>query len=132
MFRRQAPSHLPRHLLLAVMAYQLQADQLVNLATDAGAREKRIVDAGGDHHLTLVRFEELSRIGDRLATSIHTAVDHTFDLRKAWRVLSGFSKLGHIWMADCCFERPHDCLEWPRRLYGDPFDLEPSAIDGSV
>jgi hypothetical protein len=34
MFRRQAPSHLPRHLLLAVMAYQLQADQLVNLATD--------------------------------------------------------------------------------------------------
>ena len=32
----------------------------------AGAREKRVVDAGGDHHLTLVRLEELPRIGDRL------------------------------------------------------------------
>jgi hypothetical protein len=30
----------------------------------AGAREKRVVDARGDHHLTLVRFEELARIGD--------------------------------------------------------------------
>jgi hypothetical protein len=32
----------------------------------AGAREKRVVDPGGDHHLTLVRFEELPRAGDRL------------------------------------------------------------------
>src|SRR6516165_11684680 len=32
----------------------------------AGAREKRVVDAGGYHYLMLVRFEELPRIGDRL------------------------------------------------------------------
>jgi hypothetical protein len=32
----------------------------------AGAREMRAVDAGGDHHLTLVRFEELPCIGNRL------------------------------------------------------------------
>ncbi|MGA7034389.1 MAG: hypothetical protein WB052_16380 [Pseudolabrys sp.] len=32
----------------------------------AGAREKRVVDAGGDHHLTLVCFEKLPCIGDRL------------------------------------------------------------------
>ena len=32
----------------------------------ASAGKKRVVDAGGDHHLMLVRLEELSRIGDRL------------------------------------------------------------------
>src|SRR5690349_15632762 len=32
----------------------------------AGAREKRVVDAGDDHHLTLVRLEELPRIRDGL------------------------------------------------------------------
>jgi len=46
MFRRQAPSHLPRHLLLAVMAYQLQADQLGNLATDTVHLLKQIASKG--------------------------------------------------------------------------------------
>jgi len=32
----------------------------------ADAREKRVVDAGGYHYLTLVRFEELPCIGNRL------------------------------------------------------------------
>jgi hypothetical protein len=32
----------------------------------AGTREKRVVDASGNHHLTLVCFKKLSRIGDRL------------------------------------------------------------------
>ena len=30
-FRRQPPSHLPRHLLFAVLAYRLQADELGDL-----------------------------------------------------------------------------------------------------
>jgi len=33
-YRRQAPSHLPRHLLFAVLAYQLQAEELGDLAPD--------------------------------------------------------------------------------------------------
>jgi hypothetical protein len=33
-FRRQPPLHLPRHLLLAVLAYWLQADQFGDLAPD--------------------------------------------------------------------------------------------------
>jgi hypothetical protein len=39
---------------------------IADALADTGAWEKRIIDAGGDHHLTLVRFEELSRISDRL------------------------------------------------------------------
>jgi hypothetical protein len=31
MFRRRAPSHLPRHLLFRVLAYRLQADRLGEL-----------------------------------------------------------------------------------------------------
>jgi hypothetical protein len=30
-FRKQAPDHLPRHLLFAILAYQLQADRLGDL-----------------------------------------------------------------------------------------------------
>src|SRR5215813_4097305 len=33
-FRRQPPLYLPRHLLFAVLAYRLQADELGDLASD--------------------------------------------------------------------------------------------------
>src|SRR5262245_56831498 len=46
MFRRQAPAHLPRHLLLAVMAYQLQADELGDLARDTVRLLKQIASKG--------------------------------------------------------------------------------------
>src|SRR5262249_49366070 len=46
MVRRQAPSHLPRHLLLAVMVYRLQADQLGDLATDSDRLLKQIAGKG--------------------------------------------------------------------------------------
>jgi hypothetical protein len=45
-FRRQAPSHLPRHLLLAVMAYQLQVDELGDLAPDTVRLLKLIASKG--------------------------------------------------------------------------------------
>jgi hypothetical protein len=41
----------------------------------AGAREERVVHAGGDHHLTLVRFEELPRIGNRLPVGLDVVED---------------------------------------------------------
>ena len=46
MFRRQAPAHLPRHLLLGVMAYQLQADELGDLAPDTVRLLKQIAGKG--------------------------------------------------------------------------------------
>jgi hypothetical protein len=39
-FRRQPPSHLPRHLLFRVLAYRLQADHLGDLDSDS----RRLLD----------------------------------------------------------------------------------------
>ena len=41
-YRRQAPSHLPRHLLFAVLAYQLQAEELGDLVPDTIRMLKQI------------------------------------------------------------------------------------------
>jgi hypothetical protein len=46
MFRRQAPVHLPRHLLFAVMAYQLQVDEQGDLAPDTVRLLKQIASKG--------------------------------------------------------------------------------------
>jgi hypothetical protein len=45
-FRRQAPLHLPRHLLFAVLAYRLQADELGDLASDTVRLLKQIGSNG--------------------------------------------------------------------------------------
>ena len=44
--RRQAPSHLPRHLLFAVMAYQLQANERGDLVPDTVHLLKQIASKG--------------------------------------------------------------------------------------
>src|SRR5215831_7875995 len=46
MFRRQAPAHLPRHLLLGVMAYQIQADELGDFTPDTVRLLKQIAGKG--------------------------------------------------------------------------------------
>jgi Protein of unknown function (DUF2924) len=46
MFRQQPPSHLPRHLLFAVLAYRLQAGELGDL-DPATARLLRQIATGG-------------------------------------------------------------------------------------
>jgi hypothetical protein len=46
MFRRQPPPHLPRHLLFAVLAYQLQAEQLGGLAPETTRLLKQIANGG--------------------------------------------------------------------------------------
>src|SRR4051794_19156213 len=42
-FGRQAPSHLPRHLMFRVLAYRLQADRLGYL----NAESQRLLDGAG-------------------------------------------------------------------------------------
>ena len=42
-FRRRAPSHLPRHLLVRILAYRLQADRLGDLDADS----RRLLDRIG-------------------------------------------------------------------------------------
>lgn len=68
-FRRQAPSHLPRHLLLRMLAYRLQADHLGDL--DSGS--KRLLDdaaspeAAGKRALDASRTTATVRPGTILA-----------------------------------------------------------------
>jgi hypothetical protein len=47
MFRRQPPSHLPRHLLFAVLAYRLQAEELGDLDPVTARLLKQIAIGGG-------------------------------------------------------------------------------------
>jgi Protein of unknown function (DUF2924) len=44
--RRQPPPHLPRHLLFAVLAYRLQADELGDIAPDTARLLKQIGTGG--------------------------------------------------------------------------------------
>jgi Protein of unknown function (DUF2924) len=46
-FRQQLPSHLPRHLLFAVLAYRLQADALGDLNPTTARLLRQIATAGG-------------------------------------------------------------------------------------
>jgi hypothetical protein len=47
MFRQQPPSHLPRHLLFAVLAYRLQADERGDLDPATARLLKQIAIGGG-------------------------------------------------------------------------------------
>jgi hypothetical protein len=47
LLRQQAPSHLPRHVLFAVLAYRLQADELGDLDPATARLLKQIATGGG-------------------------------------------------------------------------------------
>jgi hypothetical protein len=47
MFRQQPPAHLPRHLLFAVLAYRLQADELGDLDPATARLLRQIATDGG-------------------------------------------------------------------------------------
>jgi hypothetical protein len=57
-FRRQAPPHLPRHLLFRILAYRLQADRLGDLDADT----RRLLDRIGSGSPKGI---------DRLAADLH-------------------------------------------------------------
>jgi hypothetical protein len=59
-FRRQPPAHLPRHLLFAVLAYRLQADDLGDL-DPATARLLRLIATGGGPLEASSRMDEFGR-----------------------------------------------------------------------
>jgi len=59
-FRQQPPPHLPRHLLFAVLAYRLQADELGDL-DPATTRLLKQIAAGGEGQDTSCRMDEFGR-----------------------------------------------------------------------
>ena len=59
-FRQQSPSHLPRHLLFAVLAYRLQADELGDL-DPATARLLKQIATSGDPLEVSRRTDEFGR-----------------------------------------------------------------------
>jgi Protein of unknown function (DUF2924) len=60
MFRRQPPSHLPRHLLFAVLACRLQADELGDL-DPATVRLLKQIATSGDPQEVSRRTDEFGR-----------------------------------------------------------------------
>jgi DUF2924 family protein len=60
MFRQQPPSHLPRHLLFAVLTYRLQADELGDLDS-ATARLLKQIATSGDPLEVSRRTDEFGR-----------------------------------------------------------------------
>ena len=60
MFRQQPPSHLPRHLLFAVLTYRLQADELGDLDS-APARLLKQIATSGDPLEVSRRTDEFGR-----------------------------------------------------------------------
>jgi DUF2924 family protein len=60
MLRQQPPSHLPRHLLFAVLAYRLQADELGDL-DPVTARLLRQIATSGDPLEVSRRTDEFGR-----------------------------------------------------------------------
>jgi hypothetical protein len=57
MFRKEAPPHLPRHLLMRVLAYRLQADRL----GDLDAESQRLLDSSASPEQVSARVTEARR-----------------------------------------------------------------------
>lgn len=61
-FGKKAPSHLPRHLLLRILAYRLQAERL----GDLDGESERILDRSGSPEQASERAADASRAANNL------------------------------------------------------------------
>ena len=57
MLRQQPPPHLPRHLLFAVLAYRLQADELGDLDPATARLLKQIATSGDPREVSRLTNE---------------------------------------------------------------------------
>ena len=101
MLRHQPPSHLPRHLLFAVLAYRLQADELGDLDPTTARLLRQIAAAGGG----TLEASQLTEVFGRRRTELKLG---TILLREwnaqAYRVMvvdEGFSFNGKRPMTAC-------------------------------
>ena len=82
MFRREPSLHLPRHLLFAVLAYRIQADELGDLAPDTMRLLKQLTSNG-----TTIGVMQLTAAFDRRRH--RDKVWHDPDAGMEWSNLSG-------------------------------------------
>lgn len=63
-FRKPSPAHLPRHILLGVLAYRIQADALGDLASDTARMLKQVGDNGKGLDIRGLSSELVNRRAD--------------------------------------------------------------------
>lgn len=95
-FKRAAPEHLPRHLLFAVLAYQIQADRLGDLRPDI----RKVLDQTGDREGQSVSSAQLAKF-DRQRKALAPGTMLTREWRgKTQRVMviaNGFGWNGKVY-----------------------------------
>jgi hypothetical protein len=109
MFRQQPPPHLPRHLLFAVLAYQLQADELGDLDPATARLLRQIATSGGTFEVSRLteefgrrRAESRWLAGARCAREFSkNQIDHAFDRVAGNNFLRGYINFGPAALDQC-------------------------------
>jgi len=86
-FRKDAPPHLPRHLLMRVVAYRLQADRLGNL----DAESQRLLDSSTSPQQVSVRVTEARRRQIRLRPGTVLAREWKGQMQRVKVLADGFA-----------------------------------------
>src|SRR5260221_469164 len=91
-FRRRAPTHLPRHLLFRILAYRLQADRLGDLDADTRRLLDRIGSRASDETDRLVA--DLNRSRNELKPGTLLTREGDGHLQRGMVLADGFSWRG--------------------------------------
>src|SRR5215208_3101884 len=86
-FGRQAPSHLPRHLMFRVLAYRLQADRL----GDLDAESQRLLDGAGPAEDAGKCAIELNRLTSDLSPGTMLAREWNGRMQRVAVLADGFA-----------------------------------------
>src|SRR4030081_2320247 len=89
-FRKDAPFHLPRHLLMRVLAYRLQADRL----GDLDATSQRLLDSLTSPEQASARVSEARRRQIRLRPGTVLAPEWKGEMQRVAVMADGFSRDG--------------------------------------